>query len=300
MARNWVKCFSCRAEGLTPGDELRALADAVGAPSASYVLEDPLKWLGEFCEQDTPSEEPRRALPSIGSIGNKVLRLRGNHRALSYMASRGLTKQTLRRNGVGWETDPPALTFPIKNAQGELVNFIRRPYPTVNAARKYITEQGRGAHNGGIQLYPQPLPKGKWLLVGGLLDALIGRQHGLYAITSTHGVGTFLDEWYTLVRSRRVAVMFDVGEEGAADVIVQRMREVGAEAWTVRLSELGLPPKADLTDALTGGYTAQDIKELIRSERTRSRRTTSRVDSRTVRAGVKGELTDRALGRVTS
>ena len=36
MARNWVKCFSCRAEGLTPGDELRALADAVGAPSASY------------------------------------------------------------------------------------------------------------------------------------------------------------------------------------------------------------------------------------------------------------------------
>jgi hypothetical protein len=271
--RPWVKCFSCRAEGLTPGDELRALADAVGAPGPSYVLEYPRRWLSEFCEQDTATGEPRWSLPSPESVSNRASRLRKNRSALAYMASRGLTKRTLRRNGVGWENEALAFTFPINNAQGELVNFIRRPYPTVDPDRKYLIEQGRGRDNGGIQLYPHPLPKRQWLLVAGLLDALIGRQHGLPTVTSTNGAGTFLDEWYPLVRSRRVAVMFDVGEEGAADVIVQKMRQVGAEAWLVRLSELDLPPKADLTDALTGGYTADDIKELIRSERTRGRRT---------------------------
>jgi hypothetical protein len=179
---------------------------------------------------------------------------------------RGLTEDTIREYKLGWESDPPAFTFPIYDAQGELVNLVRRPWPDAPDGRKYVTLRGRNRHNGGVELYPRPLPRGSWLLVEGLLDALLGRQHGLPALTSTHGVDTFLDEWLPLVRGRRVAVMYDVGAEPIMHKRVEQLRAAGAQAWPVELAKV-LRQGKDLSDALTGDWTAQDILNLINRER---------------------------------
>jgi hypothetical protein len=99
-------------------------------------------------------------------------------------------------------------------------------------------------------------------LVGGLFDALIGRQHHLPAITSTNGISTFLDAWLPLVRGRRVAGMSDVGEEGEMHRLVAKLRDAGAQAWPVRLSRL-LNEGKDLTDYLVQGGTRERLVALI-------------------------------------
>jgi hypothetical protein len=243
---------------------LREVAELVGAPGGWALLDDPLRWLADYLESQARTDREPDQLPSLASIHGRASRLLTVPEAIDWLKDeRGLTEDTIRRAGLGWESEPPAFTFPILNAAGELVNVVRRPWPTEDP--KYRGCTGRNQHNGGVQLYPHPLPEGSWLLVEGLLDALLGRQEGLpQTVTGTAGVNTFLEEWLPLVRGRRVAVMYDVGAEKVMRRRVDALRAAGAEAWAVRLSELDLPPKGDLSDALTGGYDAADIINLIK------------------------------------
>jgi hypothetical protein len=266
-----VNCWtpSCRALG---GAYLRELSEYVGAPGGGgMLLDNPLSYLGESVAQTATDSEPAE-LPSKAARDGEVSRLFSTKDAITYLLNeRGLLESTVLRAGIGW--DGSAFTFPIKDATGELVNVVRRPWPHVSVGRdgrprKYITMRGRNRHNGGVQLYPDVPATGPLLLCEGLLDALIGRQHDLPAITSTHGVSTFLDEWLPLMKGRRVAVMFDIGAEDEMHRRVEKLREAGAQAWPVRLSRL-LSEGKDLTDALTGGHTAEDVLRLIRRERGR-------------------------------
>ena len=102
-----------------------------------------------------------------------------------------------------------------------------------------------------------------------MLDALLGQQHGLPVVTSTNGFGCFLDAWQLLVDGRKVAVMGDVGEEAAMYSRVASLRAHGALAWPVRLAALMpelLPDAKDLTDYLTNGGTALELRRFINDE----------------------------------
>jgi hypothetical protein len=237
----------------------------VGAPGGGHIKADPLKWLGDYLTSQV-SVGYVAPLSTPAQLAEFHDALRGN--PLAYMKARGFTRSTLRRVGVGWDADRQAFVIPIRDAAGELVNEVRRPWPHTTGP-KYKLPAGRGIPE-RVQLYPLPLRSGAVLAVGGLLDALLARQHGLNAVSGTHGIGTALDVWLPHVRGRQVAVMWDVGEENAMHQRVAALNAAGAYAWPVRFSELEGFEGKDLTDALTGGYTAQDLKNLINHECRRS------------------------------
>jgi len=263
-----VHCRSAECDA--PGGEwLREVAEHTGF-TQTELLDDPLHCLSDYLDSECRDDLPPAQLPSVEGMANRQTRLWENDSALAYLKDeRKLTAQTIRRAGVGWESDPSAFTFPIYDAQGQLVNVVRRPLPHV-AGPKYIAMRGRDQRNDGVQLYPQPLPRGSWLLVEGLFDALLGRQVEFPAVSPTHGVSTFLDEWLPLVKGRRVAVMYDVGAEQVTRHRVEQLNAAGAEAWAVDLSEL-LTDGKDLTDYMRQRGVPQLLADHIRRERRRSR-----------------------------
>lgn len=261
--RVWCRTANCC--GLSPGEWLREVAKTVNAPSGSHLLEDAPEYLSDYLETETRTDREAEQIPSLASIHGRASRLLTVADAMDYLLTqRGLTEDTIKDHMLGW--DGSAFTFPIYDAQGEIVNLVRRPFPDALDGRKYITLRGHNRHNGGVELYPRPLHGGKWLLVEGLLDSLLLRQHGLPAVTSTHGVDTFLDEWLPLVRGRRVAVAYDVGAETTMHRRVAQLRAAGAPAWPVRLTRLGLSDNGDLSDFLLNGGTPEEVRALINYE----------------------------------
>lgn len=267
----------CRSETCDPpGGEstwlqevAETLSTAECAITPGQVLAEPHVFLADYCEDETTHREPR-PLPSHAAIMAKHKHLLRTPAALAYMTDeRLLTLQTLRRARVGLEGS--VFTFPLYERLGadagrRLVNIIRRPFPRDDRP-PYYGERARDKSNGGIQLYPHR-PRGKSvLLVAGLLDALLGAQElpGVAVVSPSHGVRTFEDEWFRRFAGRRVAVMFDVGEERTMNERVAQLRHHGAEAWPVYLSKLFGEEAGggDLTDALRAGFTAEDILKLI-------------------------------------
>jgi hypothetical protein len=258
-----VHCRSATCEA-DSSEWLREVAAIVGAPGGYAVLQDPLKWLSDYLEAETRTDREPEQLPSLASIHGRASRLFSDAAIDWLMDERKLTSDTIGEYGLGWESEPPAFTFPIY-AAGELVNVVRRPLPHISGP-KYVAMRGRDQHNGGVQIYPNVPRKGPILLVEGLLDALLGRQEGLPAITSTHGVNTFLEEWLPLMRGRRVAVMYDVGAEKVMHNRVAQLRAAGSDAWGVRLRLLLRGDGKDLSDHFMCGGTAQELKDLINDE----------------------------------
>ncbi len=265
--RWFIGCYSCEAEGVTDGDLLRALAEAVDAPDGGSIKAEPHRWLGDYLDSAATMGYVA-PVPSEAQVETWADALRAKPSARLYLRRRGLTMRTVRRAQIGLDAATNSLTIPIRDAAGQIVNLVRMLLPHVDGP-KYKVLAGKGIPE-RTQLYPRPLPDGPILAVGGLLDALLGRQHGLPTVSGTHGIGTSLDVWLPVVRGREVAAMWDVGEENAMTQRVAALAAAGAYAWPVRLSALGLPAKGDLTDAITGGYTAEDIIKLVKAERRRA------------------------------
>jgi hypothetical protein len=270
-----IDCWKCRANGLSGGDYLRALADALGYPGhAGNLRDNPFGYLGEPVAQTATGLEPAK-LPSSAALAGWQSRLFSDAAIDWLITERGLTADTIADYGLGWDVDRSCFTFPVRDAAGELVNLVRRPWPHSPVSRsgkplKYIGQRGRDRYNGGTQLYPHPLPEGSWLLVEGLLDAILGRQENLPTVTGTAGVA-FLEEWLPLVRGRRIAVCYDVGAEKIMHNRVAQLRAAGAEAWPVRLRLLLRKGEGkDLTDFWQAGGTKDELIDLIKSEEGRT------------------------------
>jgi hypothetical protein len=269
--RVWCRKASCC--DLSPGEWLRELAKTVGAPGGWHLLDNAPEYLSGYLDSQVRTDREPGQLPSPASIHGRHSRLWTVTDAIDYLLrERGLTEHTIRQNELGWESDPPAFTFPVYDAQGELVNVVRRPWPDAEPGRKYVSLPGRNRTNAGIQLYPDVPSKGPLLLCEGLFDALLGRQHGLQTVTSSQGVNSFLDEWLPLFSGRTVAVMFDVGAEKVMRGCAAALCAAGAEAWPVRLRLLlGEGEGKDLSDYLNGSGTVQELRELINREHRRAR-----------------------------
>jgi len=255
----------CRSSECDPpgGNWLCEVAELVGY-TQTEILDDPLRCLADYLDAEVAAKDAEQ-LPSDGTRAGERSRLfsdvDGFYPLNWLLEQRGLNEETIRERELGWNGS--AFTFPIRDRQGDLVNVVRRPWPA-SRGPKYRAMAGRGEAQGGVQLYPLPLPNGSWLLVEGLLDALLGRQHGLPVVSPTHGVSSFPAAYLPLLRGRRVAVAFDVGVEQVTRHRVEQLRAAGARAWSVRLDKLGLPPKGDLTDYLSNGGTAQELIAHVR------------------------------------
>jgi hypothetical protein len=257
----WVNCWKAECKSNAYPRELAALT---GAPGGGDILNNPLHWLAPYLDGPSATGGEAAELPSSANLRGWPSRLFSDAAIDYLMDERGLTEDTIGEYGIGW--DGEAFTFPVYDAQGNVVQLVRRRWPGTWRARSGKPVSYKVLKGHSAQLYPQPLPDGGWLILAGTLDAILGRQHGLPTVTSICGT-SFPQQWEPLVRERKVFVMYDCGEEAAQEGRVAQLRAAGADAHAVRLNRLLRGDGKDLTDALTGGYTTQDIIGLIKDER---------------------------------
>jgi len=178
--------------------------------------------------QPLPSEWAMRAY-RMALLGSRERR-----RAL--MAERGLRPAY----GLGWDERKRRWVLPVRDEAGTLINVRYRG--TRGVPRKPRHVGGRP-----LPLYPRVPDGDEWVLTAGEWDALCVLQAGLPGVSGSSSGCLWLDEWNPLARGKRISVLYDVGEEDAADTTVERLRCIGAQAWPVRLQG---PDKFDPCDFL--------------------------------------------------
>jgi hypothetical protein len=184
---------------------------------------------------------------------------------------RGLTLATIRQARIGYALrgQAAAFTLPVY-AGGQLVNVRFRFWPHLFEPLNGMPTKIMGCRGHGAQLYPG-VPRGRALLLGeGEFDALLARQHGLPALTSTAGTSWDV-AWNPVLAGRRVAVVYDAGQSSYT-VACARARQFAAgrvrAAWPVDLRLAGLADGDDLTDYFVKyGHSAGDLARLVRGAR---------------------------------
>lgn len=258
-------------------DHLCDLAEAAGAPTTAALIEDPARWLepymiGTARQRDGEPE----ALPSLDRLETCRDVLARDGDAMRYLlGERGLSEHTIRTAGVGYSKRPgfgvwpdyAAFTLPVYDDAGQLVNVRRRFWPKTPTNAKGKPVKMAGLRSRPAALYPGD-PGRRWVLVcEGEFDALILRQHGFPAVTSTAST-SWEPSWDGVVHRKKVVVMYDAGADSLDKA---RRRAEGfeaagaARAVPVDLSVAGMGHGEDATDWFVKyGRSADDLRDLIR------------------------------------
>ena len=138
-------------------------------------------------------------------------------------------------NGTGW------LTIPILDDQGAPIFLkLKRPPGAPESQPKGLT------YPAGSKpcLYPMPNlgPRAREIvLCEGEPDTLLLMTHGILAVTSTHGAGTFEESWLNLFPMRcNVILCFDADEAGRR--AFKRLHELfGTRRPDIRLATVNFP-----------------------------------------------------------
>lgn len=265
-APEWL--LGCWTAGC-PGNDLGALAELVGAPDGGTLKEDPRPYLAERGHSGPGRRGGRpEALPTAAQLAGAQARLWADANALAYLRGRGLTDKTVHRAELGYAEfhgRPAAFWLPVRNGRGGLLTLKERYWPELWNGRKSRTLGGRGSH-----LYPALGAEQHVVLAAGELDALVTAQEfaaagieSVAVVTPTTGTQV-RDDLLEELAGRRVALVYDVGEEAAAEGNAGRLQEAGADrAWAV---PLGLPNEGDdlTTWFVTYRRTADELRRLIR------------------------------------
>lgn len=198
-------------------------------------------WVAYNCEGASGgrSWHPRTDLPPAPLPTQQALRdaqraLWRHARRRGYLTrTRGLTRAYIRRYELGYFG---GWVMPVRAESGELLTVVTHcPWLESGHGRYKVPDGSRAA------LYPT-VPRGEAVvLVAGMFDALIGRQFGLPTVTTTCGA-LVPPELVEPFRDKRVAVVFDAGEQREAESVVGRLP---CEAWAV---DLPLPEGGDVSD----------------------------------------------------
>ncbi|MBV9851644.1 MAG: DUF3987 domain-containing protein [Armatimonadetes bacterium] len=219
--------------------------------------------------RDSPQEAvPAKPLdPALAEECHR--RLMENDRVRSWLADhRGLSTETLTRFQIGLVKDEQGhwrVTFPVKDAQGHLLNIRRHLF----------------AYKEGLDRANKTLPWAKGLpaglfplaaiedapdvtLVEGEADACLANQLGLAAVTGTLGAGNWKPEWTEALRgAQRVTVLYDADESGAAGAVKAADALLGAVP-DVRIARLPSGQGKDLTEwIVTHGAAADDVRRVL-------------------------------------
>lgn len=249
--RTLLNCYKC---GSGYDSYAHEVADCIGV-SIGDLLRDPIRYLRPFIADDARAVgRGGQACPApLGDISAFHRRLLAEPARLGHLTDeRGLWRETIVSHRLGW--DGRSFVIPVTFG-GVLQTVVRyRPW---RQKRRYVVLRGRGS-------WPYPeVPAGRAVvLVAGIMDALVARQHGLPAVTMTCGK-TLPQDWaLSFGASKRVAVMYDSGEEASAARSVEMLRPYVSSAWVVPLP---LPPGDDVADWFVRyGRTPDELLELVR------------------------------------
>jgi len=241
-----------------PGRWLRAVAEAVDAPSGGDVKADPDLWL-ERAPDDGVVLRSRRDDWGKGidpayfqGCADRLFSdeelARDARRWL--LRERGIKLRQSRAWGLGW--NGVGITFPFWLGGLLVAGKIRPP------------SKGHKTLPGWTGCKEWPLfavgRDKRLVLCEGELDALRCRSVGVPACSMPLGAGTWKAWWSKQLAGRRVEVVFDVGAEAQARAAVEHLHE--AKVWA---RHVPLPSRVtgyDLTDYLRDHSRAQ-LERLI-------------------------------------
>jgi hypothetical protein len=182
------------------GCSVEQVAGSVGWPVAKLFAPEPVAEV----------VRPVDSLPTDAQVEAMTERLAGNPKLLARVYElRRWNIPELRALGIGF--DGERLTFPIRDADGNLINVLRyKPGERQKAERKMLASRGRQR-----DLFPQPeLYKTDPLwLVEGEPDAVTGIGLDLSAV-AVPGASTWRPEWGERMRDRTIYVCFDCDQPG--------------------------------------------------------------------------------------
>lgn len=186
------------------------------------------------------------------------------HRALPerlrrYLNGRGISDAVIDLHQLGW--DGNRITIPILDRQGVLVFFkLAKDPDDTRPGPKIITSPG-----GHVELYgwERVLARPCRLIVcEGEFDRLVLESHGIAAVTSTGGAGSFRPEWVEdLSAVPELYLCFDRDDAGGRGAL--RAAQLLPHAKIVALpDEVG--PAGDITDYFVRlGHSREDFEELL-------------------------------------
>ena len=166
-----------------------------------------------------------------------------------YLNTRGISNAVIDhyKLGYGQFYRKPWITIPIKDIFGNYAFFKLRQDPD-HGNEKMTYPKGIEA-----QLYDWDAlssPDSKLVVCEGEMDRLLLVSQTISAVTSTHGAGTFKEEWVEKVgKGRKVYVCFDNDEAGrkGAERAAKMLEKAGHETYLISLpAEVGTG--GDITD----------------------------------------------------
>lgn len=161
------------------------------------------------------------------------------------LKTRGITLETAKKFKLGY--DGRRLTIPIFNEDEFCVNIRKYDLFKIGGPKMVSFAEGYGK----ARLYPlESLKPQTIFVVEGELDAILGCQFGVAAISPSGGATAWKDEWGKLFKGKTVYIIPDNDEPGRKGA---QLRLANIKKYAAHASILNLPVKnegEDLTDWL--------------------------------------------------
>lgn len=182
---------------------------------------------------------------------------------LKELRARGVTDDMLRASRIGFHAN--RVTIPVHDKKLRVVD-IRRYLPGAPGNRKMVSTKGHG----GTRLYRvRDLQHDKVWICGGEIKALVVgellKEHGVGAVASTAGEGSWKPEFSEPMRGKHVWVCMDVDDAGrvAARKIADELLSYAEKVFVVDLPlDRDVHPKGDVNDYV--GSEGAGASELLR------------------------------------
>lgn len=208
-------------------------------------------------------------LPDEGTVAGWHSAFMSNRRLLkAFQRKRGISVDTLKRFSIGYDEATKAITIPVRDVDGNLVNIRRYQMNPTDGRRKIWSVRGHGEH----ALYPLEIlddNPSEVLICEGEWDALLAIQNGFAAITRTGTADAWKSSWNNKFRDKDVWLCHDMDAKGqtANGKLSRELRGFAKDVTIVKLpyevSGDGEGGK-DLTDFFhVDRYTAEDFLKFV-------------------------------------
>lgn len=220
-----------------------------------------------------PKEESSMVLPgglvptslADGVLERQTAALHRHPEVLQFLQEkRRLSAEIIQRARLGYDERRERIIIPMMGPDGTVVRSRLYDWQKKAKGAKMIWSEGSTVP----RLYPfWALEHDELLLVAGEMDCLAAWSLGIPAITGTGGEEKWGRQFSKPLAGKRVIICYDLDPEGqkGAQLVAVDLVKVATE---VRVLNLPLPwrqkgdPK-DLTDWITAGGTAEQLRELI-------------------------------------
>lgn len=194
-----------------------------------------------------------------------ILRLAAEYRAAlpdrirEYLHSRGLSDEVIAAYDLGW--DGRRIAIPITNRDGKIVSFklAKDPEDQTDSPKMLAPLGSRLELYGWEEVFREPV---FLVICEGEFDRLVLQSHGIPAVTSTGGAGTFRREWAKDFEAiRQVYLCFDRDEAGRQGAL--KVGRLIPHACIVDLPE-EVGEGGDVTDFFVRlRHTPEDFEKLL-------------------------------------